>query len=77
MVFWYEFPFKEIKKSKKLHYASYFNENKNNMKKIWDGIRSIVNIKNTISPKVAQINDNGKIIDTPEEIASTFNDVFC
>ena len=66
----------KLKNQKKKHYASYFNENKNNMKKIWDGIRSIVNIKNTISPKVAQINDNGKIIDTPEEIASTFNDFF-
>ena len=36
---------RDLKKSKKSYYASYFVEHCNNIKKIWDGIRSIVNIK--------------------------------
>ena len=40
------------------------------IKKIWSGIREIVNIKNTISPMVAQLNVGGKIIVNPKEIAT-------
>ena len=36
---------RELKKSKKTYYANYFEEHVNNIKKIWEGIRSIVKIK--------------------------------
>ena len=36
---------REIKKSKKKYYSEYFEMNKMNIKKIWSGIREIVNIK--------------------------------
>ena len=36
---------RDLKNSKKSYYATYFEEHSNNIKKIWDGIRSIVNIK--------------------------------
>ena len=36
---------KLIRLGKKTHYANYFKENNNNLRKIWDGIKEIVNIK--------------------------------
>ena len=35
---------RELKKSKKSYYVTYFVEHCNNIKKNWEGIRSIVNI---------------------------------
>ena len=67
---------REIKRSKKIYYIQHFEENSNNIKKIWSGIREIVNIKTTISPKVARLKVNGKIIANPKEISSDLNDFF-
>ena len=44
-----------------------------NIKKIWAGIREIVNIRNNISPKITQFNINGKIIDNPKVVANHLN----
>ena len=57
---------REIKKSKKKYYSEFFKTNKMNIKKIWSGIREIINIRNNISPKITQLNINGKIIDNPQ-----------
>ena len=53
----------------------YFNENVNNMKKTWDGIKKIVNIKNTAS-KTSQLHMCGKIIYDNKEIATNFSNYF-
>ena len=50
--------------------------NKMNIKKIWSGIREIVNIRNNISTKITQLNINGKIIDNPKDVANQLNDFF-
>ena len=42
-----------------------------------EGIRSIVNIKNSINMKITQLNVNGRIIDKPIQIANEVNDFFC
>ena len=47
-----------------------------NIKKIWSGIREIVNIRNNISPKITQLNINGKIIDNPKVVANQLNNFF-
>ena len=47
-----------------------------NIKKIWSGIREIVNIRNNISPKITQLNINGKIIDNPKVVAHHLNNFF-
>ena len=44
-----------------------------NIKKIWSGIREIVNIRNNTSPKITQLNINGKIIDNPKDVANQLN----
>ena len=50
--------------------------NKMNIKKIWSGIREIVNIRNNVSTKISQLNINGKIIETPKDNANQLNDFF-
>ena len=47
-----------------------------NIKKIWSGIRAIVNIRNNISLKITQLNINGKIIDNPKVVANHLNNFF-
>ena len=66
---------RDIKKSKRQYFAEYFATNVNNMKKTWEGIRKIVNIKKT-SPKIYQLNIGGEIIDDDKELATDFNNFF-
>ena len=65
-----------IFKSKKEHYKSYFEEQKTNIKKTWEGIRKIVNVKKQSTFSISQLNINGKIIDDPQAIANSFNNFF-
>ena len=68
---------RELKKSKKSYYSSYFEEHNNNIKKTWEGIRKIVNTKNNINYGISQLNINGKIINDPKAIVNSVNDFFC
>ena len=63
---------RELKKSKQKYYAEYFAEQH---KKMWEGIRKIVNIKN-ISTKSSHLNIGGKFIDGDKELATNFNKFF-
>ena len=67
---------RELKKSKKTYYTAYFEEHSKNIKKIWEGIRSIVNTKNSGNIKIAQLNVNGRVIDNPKQIVNEVNDFF-
>ena len=67
---------RELKKSKKKYYTNYFEVNKNDIKNTWKGIKSIINTNNVISPKISQLNINGKIIDDPQGIANGVNNFF-
>ena len=67
---------RELKKSKKNHYIKYLEDNNNNSKKIWDGIKSIINIKNPKGTSIDQLKANNKLIDNPKEIAETVNNFF-
>ena len=66
---------REITKAKIKYYTQYFDEYKNNTKKIWEGIRKIVNLK-TVSQKTSQLHIDGKIIDDDKDIATSFNTFF-
>ena len=66
---------RELKKSKKQYYAEYFENNLNNIKNIWEGIRKIVNVKKTAF-KTTQLNIKGKIVDDDKELATNFNNFF-
>ena len=55
----------DLKKSKKQYYEQYFTEHVNNIKKTWDGIKKIVNLKKN-SNRTSQLNVGGKVIDDKE-----------
>ena len=63
-----------LKTSRISYYNQYFAEHKNNMKKLWSGIRSIINVKNNRLNNISQIVQNGKVIKNPQDIA--FNQYF-
>ena len=66
----------DIRNGKIQHFKTFFNSNMNNMKKVWSGIRSIINInkyKNTSIPRLLIYN---KSIDDPQSIANAFNTFF-
>ena len=67
---------RELNTSKKDHYVRYFEENLNNMKKTWEGIRAIINTNSTTNNKISQIKINDKIIDDPKAVATGLNDFF-
>ena len=60
--------------SKQNYFKSYFENNKNNSKKTWDGIRNIVNQKTKCqSNSSIFLNNNGKIIYDQKSVANIFN----
>ena len=66
----------EVSKSKKYYFANYFKDSSNSVKKTWQGIRAIINIKKPTAPKIAQLNIKGRIFDNPIDIAEKVNDFF-
>ena len=63
-------------KAKQKYYAKYFKENSGDSKKIWDGIRSIINVNNPTSKGDFQLKKDDVIIDEPKKIAESFNAFF-
>ena len=65
-----------IKSSKKIYMRNYFMANSRNMRKVWLGIRNIINIKNTSNFTPSHIVSNGISFTDPKNIADRFNDIF-
>ena len=65
-----------IRTSKKNYYKQYFAKNKDNIKKVWKGIKEIINIKskNFDHPTCLQVGDIN--ITDPVAISNSFNDYF-
>ena len=62
--------------SKKIHYYSAFANNKKNLHKTWEIIRSVSLHKSNREPPLAlKVNDH--ITDDPNTIANQFNNYFC
>ena len=66
----------QTKDSKSNFYKHYFEENNKNLRKIWQGIRQIINIKSKQSDIPTSITVNNKQITNPKEISNSFNDYF-
>ena len=64
------------RESKKMYYQIFFNENSNDLKKTWKGIKSIINIKTNNSFIPTSIMSNNEIISEPTEVADKFNHYF-
>ena len=65
-----------MKKAKKNYYNQYFENHSNNMKKTWEGIRSIINVKNKNLSSISQLKVNNKIVDDSKDIAESINNYF-
>ena len=66
----------ELKKSKKSYYKNYFNSNSKDIKRIWDGIKSIINVNKYRLPSITQLKANDRIIDDQNRIAQELNNFF-
>ena len=67
---------KDVNASKSDYFKNYFLCNKNNMKKIWSGIRSIINISKVKADYIPSILESGKTVDNPCAFANIFNNFF-
>ena len=67
----------ELKTSKINYYNQYFTEHKNNMKMLWSGIRSIINVKNNRLNNTSQTVQNGKVIKNPLRHCTGLQSIFC
>ena len=59
------------------HYKNFFEDNKNKINKVWQGIKEIININKKSIQQIRNINNNGKLITEKKQIADTFNHFFC
>ena len=59
--------------SKKSYYEKYFTKNKDNLRKTWQGIKEIINIKNKNFNTVSCITDKNINVSDPKTIANCFN----
>ena len=66
----------ELKASRVAYYNHYFRNHRDNMKKLWSGVRSIINIKQNNTMKVSQLMVDGSEVTDPTDIASAFNHYF-
>ena len=65
-----------MKKSKRDHYNKYFENNSKDVKKTWDGIRSIINIKNPVQASITQLKVKASLITNPKRILEEVNNYF-
>ena len=69
-------PLKLTRASTFNHYNNYFQENRLNLFRIWEGIREIINITKKSNNNINSIQLNGRDITDPAIIAHEFNNHF-
>ena len=62
-----------IRSSKRNYYSNYFENFKNNSKKIWSGIREIINKNSKSSSSNICLETEGKLITCQKQVADNFN----
>ena len=65
-----------IKTSKRIHMQNFFNATLKNTRKVWQGIRDIINVKNRSNFSPSHIVLNGISYTDPKSIANRFNEFF-
>ena len=65
-----------IRKRKQNFYRDYFTENNNNLRKIWIGIKEIINVKSKNLNSINCISVENKLITNSKDIANSFNTYF-
>ena len=59
--------------SKKKYYEKYFSKNKENLRKTWQGIKEVINIKSKNFNTISCISDKNISVTDPKAIANCFN----
>ena len=67
---------KIIEDSKKLYYTNFFHNNNKNLKKVWQGIKEIINIKTKNQSVPSCIIQDEQTHSDPQVIAEKFNNYF-
>ena len=65
-----------MKQNKKIYYTKYFENNWNNIKNTWKGIKTIISIKNITATVPHSIEFNNKTITDPTAMSNVFNNYF-
>ena len=66
-----------LKESKSMHYQKLFEANKLNLRKTWEEIREVINIKKNRGQIVNALNNGEDIINENNKIAEKLNNHFC
>ena len=66
----------KIKESKKQYYQNYFQRNSKNLKRTWDGIKSVATLKSKTKTSPNSLFVHRNIIVNKTSIAETFNNFF-
>ena len=66
----------EIRENKIEYYNRYFTFDNSNMKKMWSGIWSIINMNKKAGSSISHLTHNGKEIGDPMKMANIFNNYF-
>ena len=67
---------KDKRDSNKGYCTAFFQENQKKSSKIWEGIRSLVNIKATKSPSIKLLDENDNLVSDPKIISNLFHHYF-
>ena len=68
---------KILKASKSMHYQKHFEINKLNLRKTWEGIREVINIKKKNRQTINTLNSDNGIINEDRIISEQFKKHFC
>ena len=62
--------------SKQNYYQKYFADNNKNLRKMWQGIKEIINVKTKCNDMPSCISEQNNLITNPTEISNSFNTYF-
>ena len=62
-----------MKESKKSYFTNYFQNNLNDLKSTWKGIKNLISLKELPNVASSNIFDNSRSLTEPQEIANYFN----
>ena len=65
-----------LRTSKRDYYNRFFTNNRKNLRKTWEGIKNIINVKPSNTNTPSFIKDNNKILTDDISISNCFNDYF-
>ena len=65
-----------MKQSKQIYYTKYFENNWNNFKNTWKGIKTMISIKNIATTVPHSIEFNNRTITDPTAMSNVFNNYF-